>query len=132
MSQSTPDTVKKTLLSNGVYDILKHGAQFGFPAVIALYYALSQVWGFPNAEQVMGTLAAINVFIGGLVGTSAKAYKSSGAKYDGVLDIKEENAKITATLNLDGPAEDLLTQSEATFKVNTIPFTMDIRTTPNS
>lgn len=127
MSQSIPNASTKPLLSNRMYDILKQAASFGFPACIALYWALAQVWHFPNAEQVMGTLAAINVFIGGLIGRSSASYKSSGAKYAGVINISDGDSKITASMDLNGPAEELLQQSEATFKITPIPISTDIR-----
>ena len=51
-------------LSNKQYDILKDIAQLGLPAVGALYVALAGIWGWPCAEQVAGTVAAIDTFLG--------------------------------------------------------------------
>ena len=62
-------------LSNKVYDILKWIALIAFPAVIALYTTLSSVWGWPYGEQIVGTLAALEVFLGAILQVSSNTYK---------------------------------------------------------
>lgn len=62
-------------MSNKVYDILKWIALIAFPAVIALYTTLSSVWGWPYGEQVTGTLAALEVFLGAILQVSSNTYK---------------------------------------------------------
>lgn len=62
-------------MSNKVYDILKWVALIAFPAVIALYTTLSSVWGWPYGEQVTGTLAALEVFLGAILQVSSNTYK---------------------------------------------------------
>lgn len=62
-------------MSNKMYDILKWVAQILIPAISTLYFALAQIWGFPYAEQVCGTLAAVDVFLGSLLGISSIYYK---------------------------------------------------------
>ena len=61
-------------LSNKVYDVLKWIALIIFPAVGTLYFALAGIWGFPYAEQVVGTITAIDTFIGALIGVSTTTY----------------------------------------------------------
>lgn len=61
-------------LSNQWYDILKWIAQILLPASGALYFALSQIWGLPNGEAVVGTLTCIDIFLGTLLGVSTKKY----------------------------------------------------------
>ena len=61
-------------LSNSNYDFLKWVAQILLPAFATLYFALSQIWGLPYAEEVVGTITAIDAFLGALLGISTHFY----------------------------------------------------------
>lgn len=68
-------------LSNRTYDILKWIAQILLPALGTLYFALSKIWGLPYSTEVVGTIAAVDTFLGALLGISTAAYnkeQSSG------------------------------------------------------
>ena len=62
-------------MDNKLYDILKYVAQIVLPALATLYFALSQIWGLPYGEQVVGTITAIDAFLGALLGISTYQYK---------------------------------------------------------
>lgn len=62
-------------MSNRTFDCLKWIAQILLPALGALYFALSQIWGLPYAEQIVGTITAIDAFLGALLGISTLKYK---------------------------------------------------------
>lgn len=62
------------LMSNQTYDILKYIAQIVLPAIAALYAALAGIWGFPFGEEIVGTISAIDLFIGALLGISKSKY----------------------------------------------------------
>lgn len=62
------------MLNNKIYNILKYIAQIGLPALGALYFALSQIWGLPYGEEVVGTVTAIDLFLGALLGISSVKY----------------------------------------------------------
>lgn len=62
-------------MSNKVYDVLKYITQIGLPALGTLYFTLSNIWGFPYAEEVVGTISAIVTFLGILLGISSAKYK---------------------------------------------------------
>lgn len=62
-------------MSNKTYDVLKYVVQIAIPAVGALYCALSGIWGLPYAEQITGTLCAVDVCLGTLLGISSANYK---------------------------------------------------------
>lgn len=64
------------LLSDKVYNILKWIALIALPAVGTLYFALANVWGLPYGEQVVGTVTAIDTFLGAILGISTAAYKA--------------------------------------------------------
>lgn len=61
-------------LSNKAYDILKFIAQILLPAVGTLYFALARIWNFPYAEEIVGTITAIDAFLGALLGISSMNY----------------------------------------------------------
>lgn len=61
-------------LSNNQYDLLKWIAQILLPALGTLYFAIANIWGLPNAEQVVGTITAIDTFLGVLLGISSDSY----------------------------------------------------------
>lgn len=61
-------------LTNKTYDILKWIAQILLPALGTLYFALASIWGFPYAEQIVGTITAVDAFLGVLLGISTKNY----------------------------------------------------------
>ena len=62
-------------MNNKVYDILKWIALILLPALGTLYFALAGIWGFPYAEQIVGTITAIDTFLGVLLGISTSSYK---------------------------------------------------------
>lgn len=62
-------------MNNKVYDILKWIALILLPALGTLYFALASIWGFPYAEQIVGTITAIDTFLGVLLGISTSSYK---------------------------------------------------------
>lgn len=61
-------------MSDRLYDILKFIAQIVLPAVGTLYFALASIWGLPYAEQIVGTITAIDAFLGALLGISTAKY----------------------------------------------------------
>lgn len=61
-------------LSNKAYDVLKWIAQIVLPALATLYFAISSIWGLPYGEQVVGTITAIDTFLGAILGLSAMNY----------------------------------------------------------
>lgn len=63
------------LISNKTYDVLKWIAQILLPAIGTLYFALAGIWGFPYGEQIVGTITAIDAFLGAILGISTKMYK---------------------------------------------------------
>lgn len=68
-------------MSNKLYDILKWIALVVLPALATLYFALAGIWGFPYGEQVVGTITAIDTFLGALLGISSiKYYQKEGEK----------------------------------------------------
>ena len=63
------------MLSNKTYDKLKWVAMIAMPALGTLYFTVSGIWSLPYAEQVMGTIMALNVCLGTLLGISTRKYR---------------------------------------------------------
>jgi len=64
----------KTILTDKTYNILKWVALVLLPALGTLYFALAGIWGFPYGEQVVGTITAIDTFLGVILGISTVQY----------------------------------------------------------
>lgn len=62
------------LLDNETYDLLKWVAQIALPALGTLYFALASIWGLPYGEQIVGTITAVDAFMGALLKISTNAY----------------------------------------------------------
>lgn len=108
------------ILPARTYEILKWTAAVFLPAIAALYFALSQIWGLPKGAEVTGTIAAINTFVGAIVGLSTVQYNKHG-KYDGianVLNADDPNQKTLFDLELNREPESLVDAKDVTFRVN--------------
>lgn len=63
-------------MTNKTYDILKWIAQLLLPALGTLYFALASIWGLPYGEQIVGTITAIDAFLGAILGISTAKYNA--------------------------------------------------------
>ena len=61
-------------MNNETYDFLKFVAQVALPAAGTLYFALAGIWRFPYGEEIVGTVTAIDAFLGVLLGISTSNY----------------------------------------------------------
>ena len=70
-------------MSNETYDTLKWVAQILLPAIGTLWFAISQIWGLQYGEEILGTLTALDGFLGAILKISTDAYYKGG-KHGGV------------------------------------------------
>ncbi len=68
------------MLSNKTYDVLKWIALYLLPALGTLYFALAGIWKFPYGEEVVGTITAVDTFLGVLLGISTAQYKKENTE----------------------------------------------------
>lgn len=61
-------------MTNKTYDLLKYIALIVLPALGTLYFALAGIWGLPYGEQVVGTITAVDAFLGALLKISSDQY----------------------------------------------------------
>ena len=64
----------KIQFSNRVYDVFKWLCLIVLPAAGVLYAALAGLWGWPYTKEVVGTIAAVETFLGALLGVSTAQY----------------------------------------------------------
>lgn len=118
MTSTTP--VTKPFLSNVAYDRLKFIAQILLPALGTLYFGIAALWGLPKATEVIGTITAIDVFLGILLGLSTSSYNKSDLASDGELVVDTQDPlKDTYSLVVSTPLAELETKKAITLKVRT-------------
>ena len=72
------------IMNSKFYDVLKWIAMYLIPALGTLYFALSGIWGFPYGEEIVGTLTAVDTFLGVILGiSSANYYKKINSESEG-------------------------------------------------
>lgn len=69
-------------MSDKVYDVLKWIALYLLPALGTLYFALAGIWNFPYGEQVVGTITAVDTFLGVILGISSAKYEQDKVEED--------------------------------------------------
>ena len=67
-------------MTNKMYDVLKWIAQILLPAAATLYFALAKIWNLPCPAEVVGTISAVDVFLGALLGISTNEYYKENPK----------------------------------------------------
>lgn len=104
------------MITGKLYNVLKFLALVVLPAVATLYATLAGLWGLPAAEAVVGTIVAVDTFLGVLLQISSSNYNSSIAQ--GTLAIHETGEGKTFNLELDGdPEYELEGKDRVVFKV---------------
>lgn len=79
-------------MSDKMYDVLKWIALILLPALGTLYFAIANIWGLPYAEEIVGTITAIDAFLGALLGISTSSYKK-GLQMASEIDKSLETVK---------------------------------------
>jgi hypothetical protein len=104
--------------SDSVYEFLTKLVQLGLPAVATLYFGLSEIWGFPAADKVVGSLTLLATFFGVLLQISKRNYVASGAAYDGEMVVmRKAEGGSTFSLEVDGDPQELADKDAVAFKV---------------
>ncbi len=69
-------------MTNKTYDVLKYIALVVLPAVATLYFALAKLWNLPYPEEIVGTITAVDAFLGALLQISNNQYKKENQPPD--------------------------------------------------
>lgn len=65
----------KVKLSNKAYDVGRYVAQVALPATATLYAAVGGLWGLGKVTEVVGTITAVDTFLGALLLLSGAQYQ---------------------------------------------------------
>lgn len=103
-------------LTGKTYDAMKFITQVGLPAAGTLYFALAGIWGLPSAEQVVGTIVAVDTFLGVLLQISSATFNKDVAT--GVIQVEKTDDGHKFSLEFDGdPREEIAKANKAVFEV---------------
>lgn len=69
-------------MNDKVYDTLKWIAQYLLPAIGTLYFGLAGIWNLPYGEEIVGTITAVDTFLGVLLGIASATYNKEKALND--------------------------------------------------
>jgi hypothetical protein len=117
-AERTKDSTEGAMkISGKTYDVLKFIAQIGLPALGTLYFTLAGIWGLPAAEQVVGTVVAVDTFLGVILQISSANFNAETAM--GIINVIQTRDGKTVSLELNGdPVEALEGKNRAVFEVN--------------
>lgn len=116
-----PDKMTRLQLSNNLYDVAKRIVTMGLPALGTLYFAISSIWGLPYADEIVGSLAALTVFLGVVINISTANYNTNDDRFDGTVEVEEDpygNKTMSLALTKIENPEDIANQKEVVFKVS--------------
>lgn len=100
-------------MSNRLYNTLQITVMILLPAIGLIYVALGAILELERELEVLTTLLAICVALGCLLALS-------GTKYDGSIEVEEDDERKLFSLNLNVPPEELERKKKVIFKVNVI------------
>ena len=106
------------LLSDTIYNRLKWIVQIFLPAFASLYFGLANIYGWSNAENVVGTTALLTTFLGILLGISTRQYNSQNMA-DGqiVISATDEPETKSFSLRLEKSPGELEAMNRVSFRV---------------
>lgn len=107
------------LINDKVYNIIKWFVVYFLPALGTLYFSISQLWGIPHADQVLGTITSVTIFLSMVMGLSSSSFKKNGLGTDGVMLVDTSNPdKDVYLLQLNNEATNLAEKDIISFKVD--------------
>lgn len=77
------------VITGKLYDVLKYLAQIVLPALGTLYFTLASIWGLGSGTEVVGTIMALDLFLGVILGISQVNY-NKGIEQGGELLVNED------------------------------------------
>lgn len=80
-------------INDKTYDFLNALVRYILPALGTLYFTLSEIWGFPNASEVVGTISAVAMFGGIVIALAKNKWKEPT---DGTLLIDETDPTLNS------------------------------------
>lgn len=103
------------MITGKLYDWLKYLAQIVLPALGTLIFSVSSIWGLGDAGKIVGTIMAIDLFLGVILGISQANY-NKGIENAGEVHVNDGQMQFV----VDGDKADLDNigdKTEVRFKV---------------
>lgn len=94
--------MNEPLLSDRVFKLVRRLVEYVLPASGAFYASLAALWSLPYPEQIVGTIAALTVFLAAVVGLSRAAYNNSeeGIAKARIAEVIENLPEDAAEINI--------------------------------
>lgn len=106
------------MFTNKAYNALKFIALVVLPGASAAYFGLSQIWGLPNTEKVIGTITILDTLLGLILKNSTANYIKNGKDSAGELIITDVDGERYLSLGVNRKDLDVLaTKDEVTLSV---------------
>lgn len=77
VTKTNDKKIGTVLMSDATYNFLKWVAMILLPALGTLYFSVSNIWHLPYPEEIVGTIVAIDAFLGVLLGVSTAQYNKA-------------------------------------------------------
>jgi Putative phage holin Dp-1 len=104
-------------VSNKNHDLLKAIALIWLPALGTLVFTISDIWALPAGKQIVGSIMAVDAFLGVVLGITTRLYNTAGKNFDGEFVLDQSNpAKDTYSLVMNS-VDDLASKKEIRLKV---------------
>ena len=71
-------------MSNETYAFWKRINRYVLPALGALYFGLTKIWGLPYGAEIEGTIALVNTFLAAVLKVSTDTYNAERSEDGGV------------------------------------------------
>lgn len=110
----------KGIFTHKTYDRLKFVALVLLPALGTLYFTVAALWGLAHTTEVVGTITAIDTFLGVVLQLSSNSYYKNGRNFDGTMTVKETEAATQFALELNGDPADLPGKHSVEFNVQKV------------
>lgn len=107
----TPTPKKSSIVETAFFDALKVVTLVVLPLFGTLYFALAGLLKLPDPEGVVGGVAAGTAALGAFIKTNEVKYNASDAKFDGVVNVIQTDAKKVYQLALNSDPN-LIDQAE--------------------
>lgn len=118
---NVPARSSQPWLNDKTYGFLKFVAQILLPALGTLYAAVAGFWGLPAVQEVMGTIVAVDTFLGLVLGISTAQFNAlrANAPHDGTLTVQRYDDNSGAvTIGLTTHPADIMEKKEVVLRVD--------------
>jgi Putative phage holin Dp-1 len=98
-------------INAGLYNIMKSIALIWLPALTTAYFAIASIWGIPDTTNVIGTITAIDTFLG-------VALRLTPTPVDGHIEVNPQTSELTDLHLTDKTVSDIASQGVVTLQVH--------------